>query len=61
MDFDPSARAQELCARVGAVVERDVVPVEADLMRALDSEVAPGVAYPRGLAELRARARGEGL
>ena len=37
------------------------MPVEADLMRALDGEVAPGVPYPRGLADLRSRARADGL
>ena len=61
MDFAPSARAVELGARVEAVVEGDVVPVERELMRALDSDVAPGVPYPRMLVELRERARAEGL
>jgi len=42
-------------------VEREVVPIESDLMRALDDEVAAGVPYPRMLEELRARAREDGL
>ena len=37
------------------------MPVERELMRALDSDVAPGVPYPRMLVELRERARAEGL
>ena len=58
---DPGSRLEELRARLEAFVEREVVPIESDLMRALDDEVAPGVPYPRVLDELRARARDEGL
>ena len=58
---DPAPRAEELRARVGAFVEREVVPIESELMRALDDEVAAGVPYPEALEELRARARQEGL
>jgi len=59
--LDLGSRAEELRARVGAFVEREVVPIESDLMRALDDEVAAGVPYPRMLEELRARAREDGL
>ena len=58
---DPAPRAEELRARVGAFVEREVVPIESELTRALDDEVAAGVPYPEALEELRARARQEGL
>ena len=61
MALDLGSRAEELRARVGAFVEREVVPIESDLMRALDDEVAAGVPYPRMLEELRARAREDGL
>ena len=47
--------------RVAAFVERELVPIESELLRALDDEVAAGVPYPRMLAELRARARDQGL
>jgi len=59
--LDLGSRAEELRARVGAFVEREVVPIESELMRALDDEVAAGVPYPRMLDELRARAREDGL
>ena len=61
MALDLGSRAEELRARVGAFVEREVVPIESELMRALDDEVAAGVPYPRMLDELRARARVDGL
>ena len=61
MALDLGSRAEELRARVGAFVEREVVPIESDLMRALDDEVAAGVPYPGMLEELRARAREDGL
>ena len=61
MALDLGSRAEELRARVGAFVEREVVPIESELMRALDDEVAAGVPYPRMLEELRARAREDGL
>ena len=61
MALDLGSRAEELRARVGAFVEREVVPIESELMRALDDEVAAGVPYPRMLDELRARAREDGL
>jgi len=59
--LDLGSRAEELRARVGAFVEREVVPIESELMRALDDEVAAGVPYPRMLDALRARAREDGL
>jgi acyl-CoA dehydrogenase len=60
MDFTPSPRAQELRARVVAFLVRHVYPLEAALV-AEDHHVRPGVPYPPALAELRRRARAEGL
>jgi acyl-CoA dehydrogenase len=61
MDFAPSDRVAELLERVRGFMEEQVDPVEAEGMRALDEEVAPGVAYPRLLVDLRERAKAEGL
>jgi acyl-CoA dehydrogenase len=61
MDFSPSDRVTELLERVREFMEEHVDPVEAEGMKALDEEVAPGVPYPRILVELRERARAEGL
>ncbi len=61
MDFAPSQRVAELRGRVRAFMAEHVMPVEDAATRALDDEVAPGVAYPAILVELRERARAEGL
>jgi len=61
MDFAPSERVAELRERVQAFMAEHVMPVEEEAMRALDSDVAPGLAYPAILVELRERAKGEGL
>jgi acyl-CoA dehydrogenase len=61
MDFAPSERVAELRERVRGFMAEHVMPVEDAAMRALDDEVAPGVAYPAILVELRERARAEGL
>ena len=63
MDFELSPRTAELLERLRAFLDEHVYPVEAEAHRALDEEVRPGagVAYPRILRELRARAREEGL
>jgi acyl-CoA dehydrogenase len=61
MDFAPSERVAELRDRVHAFMAEHVLPVEDEAMRALDDEVAPGVAYPSIVVELRERAKGEGL
>ena len=61
MDFAPSDRVVELLERIRGFMEEHVDPVERDALAALDREVAPGVAYPEILVELRERARGEGL
>src|SRR5581483_4257724 len=42
-------------------MDEHVYPVEAEALRALAAEVGPGVPYPRILAEIRERARAEGL
>jgi acyl-CoA dehydrogenase len=61
MDFAVSERAQRLRERLRAFMEERVVPRERELARAIDDEVAPGVAYPEAIVELRARAREAGL
>jgi acyl-CoA dehydrogenase len=61
MDFSPSERVVELTGRLNDFLDEHVYPVELEVLRALDDEVAPGVAYPRILVELRERARAEGL
>ena len=61
MDFEPSPRAIELRDRIRAFLGEHGYPVELEAMRAVDEEVAPGVAYPEILVEIRARARAEGL
>ena len=61
MDFQHSPRARDLAERLRAFVDEHVEPVEAQVDAALDREVAPGVAFPAQLMELRARAQAEGL
>ena len=61
MDFTPSPRVEALRERVDSFMERELAPVHAEAMRALDEESGPGVAYPRLLADLRAKARDAGL
>jgi acyl-CoA dehydrogenase len=61
MDFTPSDRVTALLERIRAFQEEHVYPVEAEAIRALDEEVAPGVAYPHILVEMRERAKAEGL
>jgi len=61
VDFELSPRVEELRERIRAFMDEHVYPVEAEALRALDAEVGPGVPYPRILAEIRERARAEGL
>ena len=61
MDFKPSPTVESLLERIEAFMAEHVYPSEAEVMRALDDEVKPGVPYPRILIELRAKAREEGL
>jgi len=61
MDFNLSPEVEELRSRVRAFCDEHVLPVELEALRALDAEVAPGVAYPQILLDLRAKAREEGL
>lgn len=61
MDFTPSDRALELRERLRAFIGARIVPREDELIAAIDAEVAPGVAYPAAIRELRAEARAEGL
>jgi acyl-CoA dehydrogenase len=61
MEFELSPRTVELRERIRAFCDEHVYPVEIEAMDALDEEVAPGVAYPEILVEIRERARSEGL
>ncbi len=61
MDFTPSPQVEELRERVRGFMDEHVYPVEANVMRALDDEVQPGVPYPQILVESRERAKSEGL
>ncbi len=61
MDFTPSPQVEELRERVRGFMDEHVYPVEANVMRALDDEVQPGVPYPQILVEIRERAKSEGL
>jgi acyl-CoA dehydrogenase len=61
VDFKPSPEVESLRERIEAFMEEHVYPVEARAIRAIDEEVKPGVAYPQILADIRARAREQGL
>src|SRR4051794_40569112 len=61
MDFEIGGRVEELRDRVRAFMDEHVYPLELEVMRALDEEVAPGKPYPDVLVEIRATARNEGL
>lgn len=61
MDFEPSDRAVELREHLRAFITERIVTHEIELIAASDDEVAPGVAYPAAIRELRPHARAEGL
>ena len=61
MDFTPTPEVASLRERVLDFMDAEVYPVERETMEALDAEVGPGVPYPRGLVEIREKAKGEGL
>jgi acyl-CoA dehydrogenase len=61
MDFELSPRTEELRDRIRAFMDEHVYPAEAEVLKALDDEVAPGTPYPEILVDIRERARGEGL
>ena len=61
MDFELGDEIQELRERVRAFMDEHIFPREEELHEALDLEVGPGVPYPEGLVEIRAKARDEGL
>ncbi len=61
MDFKPSPAVESLLERIEAFMDEHVYPNEAEVLRALDDEVKPGVPYPQILIEMRAKAREEGL
>jgi acyl-CoA dehydrogenase len=61
MDFTLSDRVTELRDRVRGFIDENVLPVELEAIRALDDEVAPGVAYPKVIVGLREQAKAEGL
>jgi alkylation response protein AidB-like acyl-CoA dehydrogenase len=61
VEFEPSPRVEELRGRIREFMDEHVYPVEAEVLRAVDDEVAPGIPYPEILVDIRARARDEGL
>jgi acyl-CoA dehydrogenase len=61
MEFELSPRTVELRDRIRDFMDEHVYPVEMDVLRAIDDEVKPGVAYPQILVDIRERARSEGL
>lgn len=61
MDFTLSPRVERLREELRTFMDVHVLPREEELTRAIDAEVAPGVAYPEAVIELRARAREAGL
>jgi acyl-CoA dehydrogenase len=60
MDFDHSARAQDLLERVDSFIEREVTPREDAYHRELTALEDPWVVLPV-IEELKQKARGEGL
>jgi acyl-CoA dehydrogenase len=61
VDFKPSPEVEALRERIEAFMDEHVYPVEAEAIEAIDDEVAPGVAYPEILVEIRAKAKEQGL
>jgi acyl-CoA dehydrogenase len=61
LDFTPSPEVESLRERINAFLDEHVYPVELEAMKALDDEVAPGKPYPDIIAEIRERARADGL
>jgi len=61
VDFELSARVEELRERVRTFMEEHVYPAELEALQALDDEVGPGKPYPDVIVEMRERARSEGL
>jgi acyl-CoA dehydrogenase len=61
VDFNPSPEVESLRERIEAFMEEHCYPVEADVIKAIDDEVKPGVPYPEILVEIRAKAREQGL
>jgi len=61
MDFNPSPEVAKLRERVLDFMDAEIYPQEREIMEALDEEVGPGVPYPARLAEVREKAKAEGL
>jgi acyl-CoA dehydrogenase len=61
VEFGLSDRVLALREELRAFIDERVLSREAELARAIDEEVGPGVAYPEAIRELRARAREAGL
>ncbi|MCB0857764.1 MAG: acyl-CoA dehydrogenase family protein [Solirubrobacterales bacterium] len=61
MDFEPGSEVEGLLQRVRSFMDEHIYPREAELHQAIDDEVAPGVAYPAELVEVREKAKAEGL
>jgi acyl-CoA dehydrogenase len=60
MDFTPSPRVVELRKRIVEFLEAHVYPREMELLNA-DHEIRTGVPYPKGIVEIRAKAKAAGL
>jgi acyl-CoA dehydrogenase len=61
MDFSPSPQVEQLLGQIRSFMDEHVYPNEREASEALDDEVAPGVAYPAIVREVRERARADGL
>jgi acyl-CoA dehydrogenase len=61
MDFNPSPEVESLRERIEAFMDEHCYPVEAEVIKAIDDEVKPGVPYPQILVDIRAKAKEEGL
>jgi acyl-CoA dehydrogenase len=61
MDFSPSPQVEQLLEGIRSFMDEHVYPHEREASEALDEEVAPGVAYPEIVREVRERARSQGL
>jgi hypothetical protein len=57
MDFNPSPEVESLRERIEAFMDEHCYPVEAEVIKAIDDEVKPGVPYPQILVDIRAKAK----
>jgi acyl-CoA dehydrogenase len=61
VDFKPSPEVSSLLERIEAFMDEHCYPVEAEVIKAIDDEVKPGVPYPEILVEIRVKAKEQGL